>query len=328
MHRPHVTLPFGIIVGSIIALAIALALVALLAPPAHGAPQSPQAFHLMEITKLMVGFNGNTNIQAVEMRMQIGGQNAVTGTTVEIYDGDGNLTGTLGAFTGSVPNGLAGDNLLCATALFQSTFGITADLTLTPGIPVTSGQVAFRHATCLVNSLAYGDVSSPLTGLTAAPPLPAGAATVLVRTTANATVPSCPLAEDSYGKFQLRSGTSAAPIQFRNNLRQTVNVFSTVAGVAEGSPARPKVLASPNPFTASTLLEFRSEPTRVKIYDVQGRTVRTWGDFALSTSGDIRPHQIRWDGRDGQGRQLPAGLYFVEAVLRDGPTRGRVLLLR
>lgn len=66
----------------------------------------------------------------------------------------------------------------------------------------------------------------------------------------------------------------------------------------------------PNPFSPSTTIRFglgRSGPARIAIFDVGGRMVRDlfFGDLPV---GD---HQVVWDGRDSQGRQSSAGIYFV-----------------
>lgn len=69
---------------------------------------------------------------------------------------------------------------------------------------------------------------------------------------------------------------------------------------------------SPNPFSVHTSLSLRAlgegndvrlQRAEVRILDVTGREIRT-----LSTvAGDAT---VRWDGRDGSGRLLPAGIYF------------------
>ena len=61
------------------------------------------------------------------------------------------------------------------------------------------------------------------------------------------------------------------------------------------------------------------------MHDVRGTLVRTLIDSAHKHPGD---HDVLWDGRDGDGRRLAAGVYFTELrVARSSMTR-KVLLLR
>jgi hypothetical protein len=330
MHRPHVTFSSRLLILSTLALLAALAIVAFSSRPAHGDPESPAAFHLAEITKLMVGFNGDTDIQAVEIKMIGAGENFVTAMEIATYDGSGNLLATLGTFAASIPNGLTGDNILCATAKFRDTFGITPDLLITPGLLVTSGQVAYEKETCRVNSLAYGNVPVPLlaSGPTAAPPLPSQGAAALVRTVDDATSPFCPLSENSGARFALRTGSPTNPIVFRNNARQTVNVFSTITGAEGSPPAHSALRASPNPSRGSTRIE-APDWGPLSIHDIQGRLVRVLtcapGGACPAVAG---PFRGEWDGTDIKGREVPSGIYFLRHVGRGGLVVKRIALIR
>lgn len=67
---------------------------------------------------------------------------------------------------------------------------------------------------------------------------------------------------------------------------------------------------APNPFESETTITFvLDEPgeTRLEIVDVQGRLVRELV-VGWTNSGQ---HQVVWDGSDGSGSNLPAGLYLV-----------------
>lgn len=83
--------------------------------------------------------------------------------------------------------------------------------------------------------------------------------------------------------------------------------------------------ARPNPFASATILPYDlSAPTNVSaaIYDVTGRQVR------VLASGRLRAgsHEFRWDGRDGAGRRLASGTYFVRVRTADGVVARKVLL--
>ncbi|MFQ5584015.1 MAG: FlgD immunoglobulin-like domain containing protein [Calditrichia bacterium] len=71
----------------------------------------------------------------------------------------------------------------------------------------------------------------------------------------------------------------------------------------------------PNPFNPSTTIEFElpttgedSHPTRLSVYDMQGKKVRTLvnGTFAPGI------YKVVWDGRDEQGNPVSSGAYIYE----------------
>lgn len=84
----------------------------------------------------------------------------------------------------------------------------------------------------------------------------------------------------------------------------------------------------PNPFNASTHIpiEIPSEPgparVKINIYNLLGECVRTVFE------GDLPPgyHTLRWDGRAGNGRVVPSGLYICRMSVTD--PRGSICCLR
>ena len=82
----------------------------------------------------------------------------------------------------------------------------------------------------------------------------------------------------------------------------------------------------PNPFNPQTtiLLAMRQAgPASVKIYDVQGRLVKTLVDGNLAAGR----HELRWTGVDDTGRSMPSGVYVVRAIHPDGMDRQRISLV-
>jgi len=311
---------------TLLASAVFLTFVAITTWPGMAAA----SFHLNEVNKIMAGFNGNTNIQAVELRMITSGEHVIGGGVIRTYNAAGGLVGTLGTFPGNLPlaQALPDRKILCATALFQSTFGITADLTIAPGVIPTTGQVSFEVGACLVNAIPYGDVTVFKNGTTAAPQLPTALAYVLVRTVPNGTGVFCPLAENAAARFVLRSGSSAAPVVFSNNANVSVNVFSTMTD-ADAPPAVPPALrASPNPFRHSVELEFADRSTRVAIHDVSGRLVRSWNTARAPGGAVIQ--RLSWDGSGADGKPVASGIYFVRIFGAEAPRSAplRIVLLR
>ena len=100
-----------------------------------------------------------------------------------------------------------------------------------------------------------------------------------------------------------------------------------------GAPWDPSVsglgvlAVSPNPFRQSTSIPYALDSdsnVEFEIRDVTGRLVRRY---------DARPgigrHSLVWDGRDGAGRAVPAGAYFVRmAVAGRGVQSGKAVVVR
>ena len=89
---------------------------------------------------------------------------------------------------------------------------------------------------------------------------------------------------------------------------------TAVDSAAEGHGSLPLLLpAEPNPFSAETtltcVLPASGEDVSLAIYDAAGRRVRSI--FRGRRSGVARE---TWDGRDGAGWSVPAGVYLCEAV--------------
>ena len=108
-----------------------------------------------------------------------------------------------------------------------------------------------------------------------------------------------------------------------------VVLYLVGAGVPlEAEPARLALgAASPNPFRAASSLSF-SLPSRsdvsVVVYDLRGRVVAT----LLEGERAAGAHEVRWGGRDDDGREVPSGIYFVRLrSARESATR-KVVLLR
>ncbi len=98
-----------------------------------------------------------------------------------------------------------------------------------------------------------------------------------------------------------------------------------VAGIAP-TPAE-LARSRPNPFRETTVIPLRtgaSEPVTLRILDVRGRVVRTLLD-GVSSPGEVR---ITWDGRDDEGRQVPAGIYFYRLATPRGTAARRLVRLR
>jgi len=83
----------------------------------------------------------------------------------------------------------------------------------------------------------------------------------------------------------------------------------------------------PNPARRSTLLRYtlpRAGPVRLTVLGVDGRPVRVLLDGSRSAG----PGQVRWDGRDGAGRAVAPGLYFVRIESLAGMKARKLALVK
>jgi hypothetical protein len=101
--------------GSFVLVALLAALGAAILPSSNVAYA---AFHCMRIHAVMAGYNGNGNIQYVELRMNTGGQTVLGGHTIEFYDSSNTLKARF-TFPSGVTNGLLGESILIGTEAFR-----------------------------------------------------------------------------------------------------------------------------------------------------------------------------------------------------------------
>lgn len=88
--------------------------------------------------------------------------------------------------------------------------------------------------------------------------------------------------------------------------------------------------AFPNPFFTGTSFQLEppadapTHPVTVRIYDIQGREVRTLVE-GLATRG---VYDLRWNGKDSEGRRVRSGIYYIHAVSGGRERVERVLVVR
>jgi hypothetical protein len=85
---------------------------------------------------------------------------------------------------------------------------------------------------------------------------------------------------------------------------------------------------TPNPFSVgATRIGFalpRDARTTLRVFDVQGRVVRTLVDGPLSAGR----HDVTWDGRNEEGRQVATGVYFYRLTAEQDEATRKLLLLK
>jgi hypothetical protein len=110
------------------------------------------------------------------------------------------------------------------------------------------------------------------------------------------------------------------------------NVFTvdTVASVdGEESPPLVTALISiyPNPFNPLSTIEFElaeSGSVELAVFDLRGRLVRVL-DRESRSRGQYR---TTWNGRDEDGRAMPAGTYFCRLVTSGGAQTMKLTLVQ
>jgi hypothetical protein len=66
----------------------------------------------------------------------------------------------------------------------------------------------------------------------------------------------------------------------------------------------------PNPFNSETVIRYQipgNRSVQLAVYDLQGRQLRT----LIHGNPDAGIHTVHWDGRDGEGRPMPSGVYVI-----------------
>jgi flagellar hook assembly protein FlgD len=85
-------------------------------------------------------------------------------------------------------------------------------------------------------------------------------------------------------------------------------------------------LAGPNPFAGECrvlLAGAQGGSARVRVFDVRGRLV------ADLYGGQPGPREeIVWDGRDGNGRKVSSGIYFINAETSSASVSNKVIFVR
>ena len=83
----------------------------------------------------------------------------------------------------------------------------------------------------------------------------------------------------------------------------------------------------PNPFNPVTRIRFgipAASKVVLKIYDLQGRVVRT----ILNEDKPAGQHVVSWDGRDEHGSPAASGIYFYRLQAGSEVRTGKMALIR
>lgn len=95
---------------------------------------------------------------------------------------------------------------------------------------------------------------------------------------------------------------------------------------ARGAPAAWRTV--PNPYRPGAEVRYeleRSERVSLRIYDAQGRLVRSLQEPAVQAAG---LHSIAWEGTDAGGRRAPSSVYFLRMEAESAARTTRLVLAR
>jgi hypothetical protein len=101
-----------------------------------------------------------------------------------------------------------------------------------------------------------------------------------------------------------------------------------IAEVGNGPGGSPldRIMAFPNPVTDIANVHYRlerEETVLLRVYDAQGRWVRTLADGSQSAGA----HVATWDRRDESGKRQPSGSYFYQLSTSAGSQTGRMIVI-
>jgi cytochrome c peroxidase len=94
-----------------------------------------------------------------------------------------------------------------------------------------------------------------------------------------------------------------------------------------GVPALSPGATAPNPFRTNTTIHFaltQRVPVSLHVYNVAGRLVRELIPTQGLSGGE---HRMIWNGRDDEGRKVPAGMYFYRLNSGTSGFTGRLVRL-
>ncbi len=294
--------------------AVFIAFLVALLPASLAAPRADASFHLVNVSEVYT--NGDGSVQYVELKALAAGQTVLGSTRLVAYNADSTQIDILKDFTANY-SWTTNQTMLLATAAFQDTAGFAPDFVIPNGVFFPDGRVGFNRdpaspGAVVIDGVAYGNYTGANTGYgTPASALPTDGTFSLTRIV--------------FATFN-RNNSADWGILGNSPMRTdgtTTRLHPT--GVEPVLPGATFVLhqSRPNPTAGDALVDFalpRSASVSLEIFSVDGRLVRTVRAGRLGAG----PNQIRWDGRDANGRPAAGGVY-VYRLTADGESAARRL---
>jgi len=143
-----------------------------------------------------------------------------------------------------------------------------------------------------------------------------------------AEVPACFAREDLAKLFDKVQGKQTVTARLGGALSDGRRFCAKVDIDVDGGHRSLAATLSPNPLNPHAALRFstsRDGFVRIRMFDLNGRLVRTLMDRPVVAAGD---HQVIIDGRGGNGEMLGSGIYFYQIEALEGTLRGRFTILK
>jgi hypothetical protein len=109
-------------------------------------------------------------------------------------------------------------------------------------------------------------------------------------------------------------------------VRVTYDNHIVIPAIARETPNKMNSFCNPNPFKKRTVINlsnFNSENLSVKVYDVSGKLVRDLKNI-VNCNGT---RSVVWNRKDNSGRQVPAGIYFLNVQNNETSVTRKVVIL-
>jgi hypothetical protein len=106
-------------------------------------PAVQALFHIAVIDEVMVAYDGDPDVQFVEIRMKAPLQRFVANTVLGAFDADGNYIDDVLVVPDNVPVDGGSVPWLMATEAFETVSGVTADFIFPPMLPVEGGMICW-----------------------------------------------------------------------------------------------------------------------------------------------------------------------------------------
>ena len=98
-------------------------------------------------------------------------------------------------------------------------------------------------------------------------------------------------------------------------------------GLLQKNDGTLKASNAPNPFNPTTTITYtlkQDGPVSVKVYNTQGRLIRT----LVNSEATEGTHQVTWNGLNDQGETVSSGLYFYKVVSNGEVLTERMTLMK
>ena len=289
----------------------------------------PGTYHLATLT--ITGTSGAPTISIVD-RVTASNTNTAFGTNGSLgcfgndFDNTYKLAGPSGSSDWTDADGLA-----AAGGCFPATaFTTNANKQINLGKQGTCVQIQPLNASFPVGSVVLSSIvmRSPGTGAVSEIPADAGKTTVDGDKNGDgiAEITACFTKTDLQQLFSGVSGTQMVPVTLQGNISGGGQFCASVTLTVKAGSGSARI--SPNPLNPSAVLTFvtsRAGAVRVQLFDAQGRLIKTLVDQPTAEAGY---HDVAIDGRDGTGKRLASGIYYLKINSIEGTEAKAVTILK